>query len=76
MRGLATAFPIARPELSFKGALDAMAATILGTLFWGVEPGVVLSLVLHLYRASRPHMAVVGNVCWTEHFGSRRTRRW
>ncbi len=49
-----------------------MAATILVTLLWGVEPGVVagvaLSLVLHLYRTSKPHMAVVGLVPGTEHF--------
>ena len=50
----------------------AMAATILGTLFIGVEAGiligVVLSLLLHLYRTSRPHMAVVGQVPGTQHF--------
>lgn len=50
----------------------AMAVTILGTLLLGVETGVVagvvLSLLLHLYRTSRPHMAVVGNVPGTEHF--------
>jgi sulfate permease, SulP family len=49
-----------------------MATTILGTLFLGVEIGVVLgvalSLLLHLHRTSRPHMAVVGNVPGTEHF--------
>jgi len=51
---------------------SAMAATILGTLFLGVEAGVVmgvmLSLVLHLHRTSRPHMAVVGQVPGSEHF--------
>lgn len=50
----------------------AMAATILVTLAVGVEAGivagVVLSLVLHLYRSSRPHVAVVGQVPGTEHF--------
>ncbi|MDI7861713.1 sulfate permease [Rhizobiaceae bacterium n13] len=50
----------------------AMAATILGTLFIGVETGVVLgvvlSLVLHLYRTSTPHIAIVGNVPGSEHF--------
>lgn len=55
-----------------KADFSAMAATILGTLFWGVEPGVVLgmllSLGLHLYRTSRPHMAVVGVVPGTHHF--------
>src|SRR5690606_14338620 len=51
---------------------SAMAATIAGTLFLGVETGVVmgvvLSLLLHLHRTSRPHMAVVGQVPGTEHF--------
>ncbi len=50
----------------------AMAGTILVTLFIGVEEGllagVVLSLVLFLYRTSRPHMAVIGQVAGTEHF--------
>ena len=51
---------------------SAMAATILITLLCGVEPGVMtgvcLSLLLHLYRTSRPHMAIVGQVPGTEHF--------
>jgi SulP family sulfate permease len=55
-----------------KADFSAMAATILGTLFLGVETGVVmgvlLSLLMHLYRTSRPHMAVVGQVPGTEHF--------
>jgi len=50
----------------------AMAATILITLFFGVEQGVVagvgLSIALYLYRNSRPHMAIVGIVPGTEHF--------
>lgn len=50
----------------------AMAATILVTLGFGVEPGilagVVLSIALHLYRSSRPHCAIVGQVPGTEHF--------
>lgn len=50
----------------------AMAATILVTLSVGVEPGVIagvgLSLGLFLWRASRPHAAVVGRVPGTEHF--------
>jgi len=50
----------------------AMAATILVTLLAGVEPGisagVVLSLVMQLYRSSRPHSAVVGQLPGTEHF--------
>ena len=50
----------------------AMAATIAVTLLIGVEPGVIagvsLSLALFLWRASRPHAAVVGRVPETEHF--------
>lgn len=50
----------------------ALAATIVLTLAFGVETGVVsgmaLSLTLHLYRTSRPHYAVVGLVPGTEHF--------
>lgn len=50
----------------------AMAATIFGTLVFGVETGVlagvVLSLVLHLRRSAAPHSAIVGQVPGTEHF--------
>lgn len=50
----------------------AMLATILVTLLVGVEPGVIagvgLSLALFLWRASRPHAAIVGRVPETEHF--------
>ena len=50
----------------------AMIATILVTLLVGVEPGVIagvgLSLALFLWRASRPHAAIVGRVPETEHF--------
>ena len=50
----------------------AMAATMAVTLLAGVEPGlaagVALSLLLHLYRTSRPHVAEVGQVPGTAHF--------
>ncbi len=50
----------------------AMAATILLTLGVGVEAGIVagvgLSIFLHLYRTSKPHFAIVGQVPGTEHF--------
>ena len=50
----------------------AMAATILTVLLVGVEAGitagVALSLLLFLWRTSRPHMAIVGQVPGTEHF--------
>ncbi|WP_372426520.1 SulP family inorganic anion transporter [Salinarimonas chemoclinalis] len=49
-----------------------MLATIVVTLGFGVEAGivtgVVLSIALLLWRTSRPHIAVVGQVPGTEHF--------
>ncbi len=55
-----------------KSDFAAMMATILTTLTFGVEMGITagvgLSLFLHLYRSSRPHSAVVGQVPGTEHF--------
>lgn len=50
----------------------AMLVTIVVVLVkgveWGVAAGVALSLALHLWRTSRPHMAVVGRVPGSEHF--------
>jgi sulfate permease, SulP family len=55
-----------------KADFAAMASTIAVTLLIGVEPGVMagvgLSLALFLWRASRPHAAIVGRVPETEHF--------
>jgi SulP family sulfate permease len=46
--------------------------TILITLFFGVErgllSGVLVSLAMHLYKTSRPHIAIVGEMPGTEHF--------
>lgn len=50
----------------------AVATTILLTLAMGVEigvsAGVILSIALHLYKTSRPHVAEVGLVPGTQHF--------
>jgi sulfate permease, SulP family len=50
----------------------AMLVTIIVTLWKGVEAGLIagvgLSIFLHLYRTSKPHVAVVGQVPGTEHF--------
>lgn len=55
-----------------KADFAAMAGTIAVTLIAGVEAGVVtgvgVSLALYLWRASRPHAAIVGRVPGTEHF--------
>ncbi len=50
----------------------AVAVTILLTLGLGVEvgvaAGVTISVLLHLYKTSRPHVAEVGLVPGTQHF--------
>jgi len=55
-----------------KSDFAAVVATILLTLCLGVEigvsAGVLLSIMLHLYKTSRPHVAEVGLVPGTQHF--------
>ena len=55
-----------------KADFAAVLATILLTLAMGVEigvsAGVGLSILLHLYKSSKPHIAEVGLVPGTEHF--------
>ena len=56
----------ARPDFT------AVATTIALTLIMGVEVGVAsgvgISILLHLYKTSRPHVAEVGLVPSTQHF--------
>lgn len=63
---------IRRTYIYSKSDFAAMAATILVVLLVGVEAGITagvgLSLLLFLWRTSRPHMAIVGQVPGTEHF--------
>lgn len=55
-----------------KGDFAAHVATIGVTLLQGVETGVIagvlVGLLLYLWKASRPHAAVVGRVPETQHF--------
>ncbi|SEW44581.1 sulfate permease, SulP family [Cognatiyoonia koreensis] len=55
-----------------KADFAAVLTTIIVTLAFGVEAGVSagvgLSILLHLYRSSRPHIAEVGQVPGTEHY--------
>jgi SulP family sulfate permease len=62
-----------RRTYAYSGAdFAAMVATILVTLVEGVEPGLIvgvsLSIFLHLYNTSRPHVAVVGQIPGTSTF--------
>lgn len=55
-----------------KADFIAVTSTILITLLFGVEigvsTGVILSILIHLYKTSKPHIAIVGQVPGTEHF--------
>ncbi|WP_026479615.1 SulP family inorganic anion transporter [Ahrensia sp. 13_GOM-1096m] len=55
-----------------KADFSAVLTTILVTLGLGVEAGVSagvgLSILLHLYKSSKPHIAEVGQVPGTEHY--------
>ncbi|KGF67122.1 sulfate:proton symporter [Hoeflea sp. BAL378] len=66
-------FSILRKTWTYSRAdFAAVSATIVLTLGLGVEvgvtAGVALSILIHLFKSSRPHMAVVGRVPGTEHF--------
>jgi len=55
-----------------KSDFAAVAVTMAMTLTVGVElgvtTGVAISIVIHLFKTSRPHMAIVGQVPGTEHY--------
>jgi len=66
-------FSILRKAWAYsKADFAAVLATMLVTLGSGVELGVtcgvVLSIMLHLYKTTKPHIAEVGLVPGTEHF--------
>ena len=55
-----------------KADFSAVLVTILLTLLLGVEAGVSagvgLSILLHLYKSSKPHIAEVGQIPGTQHY--------
>ena len=52
----------------FSAQALTFAVTLLVDLVSGLTVGVLASLTLHIWRSSRPHIAVVGNVPGTEHY--------
>ncbi|MDP3316808.1 MAG: STAS domain-containing protein, partial [Devosia sp.] len=66
-------FSILRKAWTYSRAdFTAVAVTLGGTLLLGVETGIAMgvgaSILLFLYRSSRPHAAIVGQVPGTEHY--------
>jgi len=64
--------PFARTWRYARADFTALALTFSLTLLWGVEAGLTAgvgaSLLLYLWRTSRPHIATVGRVPGTEHY--------
>ena len=52
----------------FAAHVETIAITLTAGVELGVIAGVVVGLLLYLWRASRPHAAIVGRVPETEHF--------
>ncbi len=55
-------------KLDFIAVVTTLVATLLIGVESGLVMGVVVSLALFLFRASRPHIAIVGLIPGTEHF--------
>ena len=55
-------------KADFAGVAATMSITLLMGVELGVTAGVVVSILIHLYKTSRPHMAIVGQVPNTEHY--------
>ncbi|MBO6529093.1 MAG: sulfate permease [Erythrobacter sp.] len=55
-------------KADFAAHIATIAITLLAGVEMGVIAGVAVGLLLYLWRASRPHAAIVGRVPETEHF--------
>lgn len=52
----------------FSALLITFVLTLVQGLEWGLVAGILVSIGLHLYRSSSPHVAILGLVPNTEHF--------
>lgn len=52
----------------FLAVLSTIVLTLLVGVEAGVAAGILVSVFVHLYKSSRPHVAIVGEVPGTEHF--------
>ncbi len=55
-------------KADFAAHIATIVITLLAGVEFGVVSGVAVGLLLYLWRASRPHAAIVGRVPETEHF--------
>jgi SulP family sulfate permease len=52
----------------FMAVMTTIVVTLLAGVEAGVASGILVSILVHLYKSSRPHVAVVGQVPGTQHF--------
>lgn len=52
----------------FFALMITLILTLTQGLEWGLIAGILVSIALHLYRSSSPHIAILGQVPNTEHF--------
>jgi SulP family sulfate permease len=52
----------------FFALIITFSLTLVQGLEWGLITGIIVSIALHLYRSSAPHVAILGRVPDTEHF--------
>ncbi len=57
-------------KADFLAVFFTIVLTMLAGVEIGVASGILVSLTVHLYKTSRPHVAVVGEIPGTEHFRS------
>lgn len=57
-------------KADFLAVFFTIVLTLVAGVEIGVASGVLVSLIVHLYKTSRPHVAIVGELPGTEHFRS------
>ena len=55
-------------KADFAAVISTISITLLMGVELGVSAGVTVSILIHLYKSSRPHMSIVGQVPKTEHY--------
>ncbi len=55
-------------KADFAAVFLTLALTLLVGVEVGIAAGVLASILIHLYKTSQPHVAVVGRVAGTEHY--------
>ena len=55
-------------KADFAAVISTISITLLMGVELGISAGVTVSILIHLYKSSRPHMAIVGQVPKTEHY--------